>query len=220
MPNIRCIVLPLCLAIGSVACQRGSTAEPRVLGEAKLIAKSDKYFLHLFPKPEPDPMEKEDLAELFDPSAKLKKHFGVPIENWLLTHTALKTGKVRYLFISGHHTVSGIPMGHTLQHFREWRLLGVSATDDRIFLLTWRSAQLTIGEGPAHPVVGKGEYFLTAFSTADGTKLASTMLQGDRLANEPPPQTHKPTHLQFEGDRITVFGQTLRLVDGKRFHTD
>jgi len=220
MPNARYIALSLLLAASSFVGQHALADEPRVLGEAKLLAKGDIYLLHLFPRPEPAPMAKEDLAELFNPTAQLTKYFGVPIANWLLTHTSLETGKVRYLFISGIHTASGIPMGHTLEHFREWRLLGVSVVDGRIFVLTWRSGQVTIGKGPVRPLIGNGEYFLTVFSAADGTRLASTTLKSDRSSNEPPTQTHKPTHLKIDGDQVTAFGQTLRLVDGKQFRTE
>ena len=175
---------------------------------ARLVAKGEGYLVHVLPRqyasPTPPPIR-----------FGLKKHFGVPIHNAALTHTSTKTGKMQYLFVSGRHTASGIPMGITVMHHLEWRLLGVSVSSNRIYLATWRSVKMTTGGTPVIPKNGKGTYEVSVFNASDGTKLASHSLPIAEMPQAPPPESCDQGQLSVKGDEIWILNQKLKF-DGKQ----
>lgn len=173
--------------------------------KAKLIAKGDGYLVHVLPT---------QLMAGF--GFGLPERCGVLNSNGIVMHTTIKTGQMKCLFISGHESARGLPMGIDRMHHATSRLLGIIASNDRIYLLTWqaRSVVMITGREVQRPSFGQGRYNLSVFDAGNGNKLASTKIVG-ALPESPPPEAFDKGELRVVGEKITVFEQVLQF-DGKQ----
>lgn len=168
-----------------------------------LVAKGENFLLHSF--------DKAPIASLTTvPYAKrdrkgqtetfMKTELGVS-----LSHTALGSGTMKWLFHSGTFAHNTVRMSYSHR-----RVLGVAFDNERLYLCVWGTRRVSAEEDGVLPKFERGEIHLLAFWEEDGSLLTEAQLQPtedvsqllvkDNLISGP---------LNVSKNSVTCFGETL-----------